>query len=1071
MPLNDDLQKHIASLAGPEAWEAGLKLFLDNAVLEAQHTPKSIIVRLANDRGRFEQVSVAIRANQLVCRCTCRTPSPYCAHKVAALLIIAKESPERLDPVFNNTSEEAQPPTQEAAGVKLAAMKSSVSELTMDALKHFLQTSEADARLNLVCKESPFPSLELPSQKLEIAANIEFRGVRYAQGNIKRLIETGRAAGGMTIANFDPQIQQVMNFIVRFADMSNDSFTLTTELVADLFHCLRGSRMLTTGSGAQVYIHLSPLQIAFCTQQTDGTPSIIPKIMIPDQGVLEPEQLSFIAGRGGYWIGRNLEYWWFPGILPLNWLRLFIQGPELKLDPAELERLDKLCAASRFPGKIVSNKNLTELYAEYGKLKPVLTLDWDKQGLVGDLEFDYNGTRTNVGGNPMLMSNGHFIRRDLEYEDTAINLLREVGFESPDDSWKGIRLKDPEKIWQFMKSTSRFLAPHWLVFWTPQVRTNMAATSEARLAISAGHETEDWFETTCLLKAADGTPVPFADALEAVSNDRDIVKLPSGAIVKLPATLLNLIKNLVQKAVERNEEGTLKFQHCQALTLSDELDDYWEGPKPQWQELKYRILNHRKIKLPPISPSLKRTLRPYQTDGLKWLHTLEECGFNGILADEMGLGKTIQALALILSRKMLGQSVRPSLVVCPTSLLDNWAIEAKRFTPQLKTMVIKGNDRAKELREMEHADLIITSYALLRRDGFEYEGMEFDHLILDEAQHIKNPKTANAKTCKGLRAEYKLILTGTPIENNLIEIWSLFDFLLPGYLGTNRNFHLSPKATEAEKEERQTAIAAQIKPFILRRTKVDVCAELPPKLEQVLFCELTEQQRTIYDNLMLAGRRLLDFARKTGWKQHRFDVLAMLLRLRQTCCHPILLPKDLRSDFPDDIPSAKFDLAKEVILEAIDSRHRILLFSQFTSVLDLFPEWLKKSHIKFERLDGSTQDRQAHVDKFNNSDDIPIFLLSLKAGGTGLNLTGADTVIHFDQWWNPMVEDQATDRAHRIGQTRTVTSIKLIAQNTVEEKILALQDSKRNLFHKIVDDAPASLDDLTTDDIEYIFAQ
>ncbi|MBO7533774.1 MAG: hypothetical protein J6T46_07280, partial [Victivallales bacterium] len=349
MPLNDDLQKHIASLAGPEAWEAGLKLFLDNAVLESQHTPKSIIVRLANDRGRFEQVSVAIRANQLVCRCTCRTPSPYCAHKVAALLIIAKESPERLDPVFNNSSEDIQT-KQEDEGVKLAAIKSSVSELTMDALKHFLQTSETDARLNLVCKESPFPSLELPSQKLEIAANIEFRGVRYAQGNLKRLIETGHAAGGMTIANFDPQIQQVMNFIVRFADMSNDSFTLTTELVADLFHCLRGSRMLTTSSGAQVYIHLSPLQIAFCTQQTDDKPSIVPRIMIPDQGVLEPEQLSFIAGRGGYWIGRNLEYWWFPGILPLNWLRLFIQGPELKLDPAELERLDKLCSASRFPG-------------------------------------------------------------------------------------------------------------------------------------------------------------------------------------------------------------------------------------------------------------------------------------------------------------------------------------------------------------------------------------------------------------------------------------------------------------------------------------------------------------------------------------------------------------------------------------------------------------------------------------------------------------------------------------------------------------------------------------------------
>ena len=217
---------------------------------------------------------------------------------------------------------------------------------------------------------------------------------------------------------------------------------------------------------------------------------------------------------------------------------------------------------------------------------------------------------------------------------------------------------------------------------------------------------------------------------------------------------------------------------------------------------------------------------------------------------------------------------------------------------------------------------------------------------------------------------------------------------------------------------------------------------------------------------MLAGRRLLDFARKTGWKQHRFDVLAMLLRLRQTCCHPLLLPKDLRAEFPDDIPSAKFDLAKEVILEAIDSRHRILLFSQFTSVLDLFPEWLKKSHIKFERLDGSTQDRQAHVDKFNNSDDIPIFLLSLKAGGTGLNLTGADTVIHFDQWWNPMVEDQATDRAHRIGQKKTVYVMKMIASGSIEEKVLALQRRKQAVISaKVSTTDEAVMERLTADDL------
>jgi len=1069
MSLNEELQQNIAALAGNESWQAGLRLFLEGAVLESLHTPKSVVVRLANEHGRFEQVSVAIRGSQLMCRCTCRTPVQYCAHKVAALLIVAKESPERLDQVFSAASGSEPSQALPEPEPKLGSLKHSVSDLTIDALKQFLNTPEADARLCLVSKNDTLPSLELPSQKLELSAHLRFKGTRYAQGNIKRLVETGRAAGGMTTANFDPQMQQVMAFINKYGEFNSDTFTLTTELVADLFHCLRGSRILTTADDSQVYIHLEPLQIAFCTDESDGKATVVSRIMIPDRGVLDPEQLSFVAGRGGYWIGTKLEYWWFPGILPLNWLRMFIQAPQLSLETAELDRLDKLCATKRFPGKIVADSKHSDLSSEFGRLKPVLTLDWDKDGLIGDLEFDYNGTRTNVGGNPMILVDGHYIRRDLDYEDTAINLLTEVGFISNDDSWKGVRLCEPEKIWSFMKSTCKILAPHWLIFWTPQVRTNMAATTEAKLSVESGHETSDWFETTCQLKAADGTPVPFNDALEAVTNDRDVVKLPSGAVVKLPQKLLTLIKNLIQRAVSRSE-ATLTFQKCQAIALTDELEPYWDGPRPRWHELKYKLLNHKKIKIPPLTKELKSTLRDYQIDGLKWMHTLEECGFNGILADEMGLGKTVQALALILSRKLQGLAVRPTLVVCPTSLLDNWAIEANRFTPQLKTILIRGNDRAKEFNEMENADLVITSYALLRRDGFEYEGLEFDHVILDEAQHIKNPKTANARICKGIRSEHRLILTGTPIENNLLEIWSLFDFLLPGYLGSNKNFRINPKASEAEKEERQKIIAGQIKPFILRRTKADVCAELPPKLEQVLFCELSEQQRELYDNLMLAGRRLLDFAKASGWKQHRFDVLVMLLRLRQVCCHPSLLPDELKQDFPDDIPAAKFELAKEVILQAIDSGHRILFFSQFTSVLDLFPDWLKKSRIKFERLDGTTRDRQAKVDKFNNNPDIPIFLLSLKAGGTGLNLTGADTVIHFDQWWNPMVEDQATDRAHRIGQTKTVTSIKLIAKNTVEEKILDLQDTKRNLFHKIVDDAPASLDDLTPDDIEFIFS-
>jgi len=411
----------------------------------------------------------------------------------------------------------------------------------------------------------------------------------------------------------------------------------------------------------------------------------------------------------------------------------------------------------------------------------------------------------------------------------------------------------------------------------------------------------------------------------------------------------------------------------------------------------------------------------------------------GLLADEMGLGKTIQALAMLEARP------GPHLVVCPSSLVWNWQREAARFTPQLRVLGIEGGGRGKLFEQIPESDLIVTSYALIRRDAERYRVIRFSSIILDEAQHIKNPDSQNATAAAGLEAEARFILTGTPLENSLRDIWSLFEFLLPGYLGPRRDFQerYEKPLLESPDGALWDRLNRRVRPWILRRKKADILPDLPPKLEQVVEVDLTPAQKSAYTQLQVAARAEVDALRSSGGAG-RLRVLTALLRLRQACC-------DLRLLGAKEGASAKLDALLELVGEAADGGHRVLVFSQFTSMLDLIGPALEEAGFAFCRLDGSTKDRAATVEKFQSDPAIPVFLISLKAGGTGLNLTAADTVIHFDPWWNPAVEAQATDRAHRIGQDRVVTSIKLIARDTVEHRVIAMQEKKRALISGLLD--------------------
>ncbi|MFC4160098.1 DEAD/DEAH box helicase [Chitinimonas lacunae] len=460
-------------------------------------------------------------------------------------------------------------------------------------------------------------------------------------------------------------------------------------------------------------------------------------------------------------------------------------------------------------------------------------------------------------------------------------------------------------------------------------------------------------------------------------------------------------------------------------------------------------------------------LRDYQKQGLAWLQTLREHGLAGILADDMGLGKTIQALAHILTEKRAGRLTRPALVVAPTSLVFNWRREAQQFAPELRIVVLHGPDRHNRYAEFDDADLILTTYPLLARDGEALLKFRFHLLILDEAQNIKNPRARGSQVCGALHANHRLCLTGTPLENHLGELWSLFHFLLPGLLGDADSFRRYWR-TPIEKHGDgacRAALARRVSPFLLRRSKEQVAKELPAKTEILRTVELEGDQRDLYETLRLAlHEELRATIAEKGWSRSQIVVLDALLKLRQACCDPRLVKLPAAAAAKN---SAKLELLMDLLPELLAEGRRILLFSQFTSMLALIEEALVEANIPYVSLTGQTRDRAAVIDAFQEG-QVPLFLISLKAGGVGLNLTAADTVIHYDPWWNPAVENQATDRAYRIGQDKPVFVYKLVTQGTVEEKILALQAHKRALADAILaEDAsklavldPTSLDDL-----------
>jgi len=561
----------------------------------------------------------------------------------------------------------------------------------------------------------------------------------------------------------------------------------------------------------------------------------------------------------------------------------------------------------------------------------------------------------------------------------------------------------------------------------------------------------DWFDVSLTASFA-GNPFRKEEILAALESKSSAVRLKDGSIGFLPEEWIARYATLKGLGDSTGEAGSLRFEKSQGLLLNAALgdDDDVRGDKG-FESFRKRILKYDLTKTAKAPTGFKGSLRNYQKEGLTWLTFLKDFESGGVLADDMGLGKTIQVLAFLLSRKK--ESKCPSLVVAPKSLVFNWLDEAKKFAPTLKVIRYVGEGRKKLAQEIKDADLLVTTYGTLRADIEKLSAQEFDVAIIDEAQFIKNPKSQAAIACKQLRAKHRIALTGTPIENSIQDLLSILEFTNPGLLRF-------PAGQGAPKDV-ESALARLLRPFMLRRTKEAVLTELPDKSEQVLFCEMGAEEAEYYSVIRERYRESIEQSiAKNGLAKSKLHVLEALLRLRQAACHAGLIDEAKVS-----VPSAKLELLLNQVKEVIAEGHKTLVFSQFTSLLSIVKASLDAEGIAYEYLDGQTQDRKSPVDRFQSEDGPCVFLVSLKAGGTGLNLTAADYVFILDPWWNPAVEAQAIGRAHRMGQKQKVFAYRLVARGTVEEKILELQKKKKDLAESIVSEDTDFMKKLSKEDL------
>ncbi|MDD5698097.1 MAG: DEAD/DEAH box helicase [Victivallaceae bacterium] len=982
-----------------------------------------------NQKQHYESVSVSAgEQNRSDCSCPENT-GRLCQHAVAAIMYFARFKTSPLPPLKEENAGYAGLKSQDFAELAATGNYPPQARITVN----------IESELPHVPSkwENAVLTVKLKTDKKEYIGNIN---------NLRQLYFDKSLAVSLKLSDFSLQDQQIIRFLAVNAEGEGSSLLLNSEQTAEFFHCLIGFKEFYR-QNRRLIIHPEPAEPVLLKRALPDKTWYFPGIRI--NGALLPmKKARVITGRAGCWIGTSGEYWWMPATVDIAWLRNFFR---LNEQEAEFRNTRQLLTENRFPLRILDAAG-SAIASRTAKILLDARITGE-QILQLEIKYLYDRRTVNADHGRLASDDGRFWVRDENLEKTVDEELTALGFTGRGNIKQ---LADPESIGVFLGE----VLPWWLKQRNVLVSGNLAQLccggvngAGVELKCSVLRKIENRFVIAYRLEG-NGRTLNWNLLLKVLKSGRRYYLTGTEGVIFLNRPLRNFLlaaDNLAQKL--NQQEGTFELSRYSV--------NFW---KYIARHFPAAIPAEFAASLPDIaavhpedSDFARRftgTLREYQLEGVKWMREFTENGFNVILADEMGLGKTVQTLALLAARKRPADPT--ALIICPASLLENWRRECEKFIPAFRVIALSGAKRGVFWKNAADYDLMICSYAVARRDAQEIKSIEISYLILDEAQHIKNPDTVNARSCKNIKAEHRLVLTGTPLENSPDDLWSIFDFLQPGMLGSFSSFKKYYHEIGALKDL-QHDLSERVAPFIKRRTKKAVCRELPPKIEQTLYCEMSPEQRHLYDSILNETRKQLRKLQQSGKTKANFEVLTTLMRLRQVCCHPALLP-DGRGR---GLEACKLELLKELVLENIDSNQKMLIFSQFTSLLHLIRAWLDRENIAYEYLDGATKKRQDRVDNFNNRNDIPVFLLSLKAGGTGLNLTSASTVIIYDPWWNPAVESQAADRTHRIGQTRTVNTLKLVAKDSIEEKILSLQAEKQQIFDHLIENPAAGVNKLT----------
>lgn len=751
-------------------------------------------------------------------------------------------------------------------------------------------------------------------------------------------------------------------------------------------------------------------------------------------------------------------------------LRCFNETRKWEVDIPELAVSDffsrALPALEKVGAVEVQGELLERVYQE--PLEKQVYFDRFGSGISVRIEFKYGDLTLNPADStlPSGILGSKVLIRDTEAENRLLEVLRRYGFQKQ----KEVFVQPAEETaYEFLQEGLEEVRELAEVFYSDGFK-QIGIKSAGKISAGVRLNSQNLLELS--FQYEDISARELLELLASYRMKKKYHRLRDGAFIPIDSQEFTGAAELIEQLgltsqdLEKKVIELPKYRAMYIDSLARENSDFHMERSSAFKKMVQDIREPQDMDF-VLPEGIQGKLRDYQKVGFKWLKSLASYGLGGILADDMGLGKTLQVITFLLSEK--AHDALPSLVVAPTSLVYNWQDEVKKFAPGLQVCIVSGQpeERLQQLKEAENSDLVVTSYALLKRDIELYKGKQFQYCFLDEAQHIKNPKTVTAKAVKKIKASGYFAMTGTPIENTLTELWSIFDFLLPGYLGTHKSFlnRFELPIVKNKDEKALTQLGRYIKPFILRRMKKTVLKELPEKIESRMLNEMTPEQAKLYDGWLLQVKKEFESEVAVhGFEKSQIKILSLLTRLRQICCHPALFFEHYHEG------SGKLEMLMELLSEAISGNHRILLFSQFTGMLDLIKKELDREKITYFYLDGSTsaEERIKRVHAFNGGEKN-VFLISLKAGGTGLNLTGADMVIHYDPWWNPAVEDQATDRAYRIGQKNSVQVYKLITKNTIEEKIYELQMKKKELIDGLIQPGETLLTKMSEEEIRRLF--